>query len=209
LLAGLNPGSPRVRGGVNIGDMGSRGLELDGSYLLNDNWQIDAQLTYLKTEFDSACSPSGPTYGVGDLTSLAIGSGSLSCSTVDGNAFPFTPEIQLGAAATYSSELSNGWGWWTRLDMRHEDEQFIDSFETGWLPSVTKFNLRAGINTDNWRIEAYVENLTDDRTPLGAQYEPERPEITQATGLRGPGANGINVAAAYPREVGLKMSYRF
>jgi len=209
LLQGLNPGSPRVRGGVNIGDMGSTGLELDGSYLLNDNWQIDAQLTYLKTEFDSACSPSGPTFAV-TATALPLpGGGSLPCSVVDGNAFPFTPEIQFGASATYNSVLSNGWGWFTRLDMRHEDEQFIDSFETGWLPAVTKFNLRAGINTDNMRIEGYVENLTDDRTPLGAQYEPERPEISQATGIFGPGAVGINVAAGYPREVGIRFSYDF
>lgn len=208
LLQGLAPGNVRLRGGVNVGDMSSRGLEVDGSYLLSDNWTFDAQFTYLKTKFDSVCSPSGPTYGIA-ATTLPIGTGTLACSTADGNAFPFTPEIQLGASATYNSVLSNGWGWFTRLDMRFEDEQYIDSFETGWLPSSTKFNLRAGINTDNIRIEAYVENLTDDRTPLGAQYEPARPEVTQATGIVGPNANGINVAAAYPREVGIKFSYNF
>ena len=206
LLQNIGVGNIRLRGGVNIGDIKSRGLELEGSYLIGDNWQVDAQFTYLDTEFDSACSPSGPTF-FAEVDTLALpGGGSITCNNVDGNAFPFTPEITFGASATYNGEFNNGMGWFTRLDMRYEDEQFIDSFETGFLPSVTKFNLRAGISTDNMRLELYVENLTDDRTPLGAQYEPERPEITQATGLRGPGATGLNVAAAYPREVGVKFS---
>ena len=209
LLQNIGVGNIRLRGGVNIGDIKSRGLELEGSYLIGDNWQVDAQFTYLDTEFDSACSPSGPTF-FAEVDTLALpGGGSITCNNVDGNAFPFTPEITFGASATYNGEFNNGMGWFTRLDMRYEDEQFIDSFETGFLPSVTKFNLRAGISTDNMRLELYVENLTDDRTPLGAQYEPERPEITQATGLRGPGATGLNVAAAYPREVGVKFSYDF
>ena len=51
---------------------------------------------------------------------------------------------------------------------------------------------------------------TDDRTPLGAQYEPDRKEVANFTGNRGPTNNtGLNVALAYPREAGLRFSLNF
>ena len=79
-----------------------------------------------------------------------------------------------------------------------------------WLPASTKLNFRAGISTGRLRAEFYVVNLTDDRTPLGAQYEPDRKEVANFTGNRGPTNNtGLNVALAYPREAGLRFSLNF
>lgn len=200
----------RVRGAVNIADLSSKGLELDGVYLLSDNWELAAQLTYLQAKFDNGCTPIGEDFGL-ELTELVLASGgTMACTDISGNDFPYIPNLQLGAAVTYTDQLDNGWDWFTRLDMRYEDEQYMDWFNAGYLPSSTKFNLRAGVDTGSLRIEAYVENLTDDRTPLGAQYEPARNEVQAYTGNGGPTNNtGLNVAIAYPREMGLKVSYSF
>ena len=210
LLQNLSDTSVRVRGSVNIADIKSNGLELEGVYLLGDNWEIAGRFTYLNTNFGTGCAPIGANFGL-QLQDLVLASGgTLACTDISGNDFPFIPEIQYGFAATYSDQLGNGWDWFSRLDVRYEDEQYMDWFEAGWLPASTKLNFRAGVNTGSFRVEVYVENLTDDTTPLGAQYEPDRKEVANFTGNRGPtNTTGLNVALAYPREAGLKFSYNF
>lgn len=210
LLLNLSDTSVRVRGSVNIADITSNGFELDGVYLLGENWEIAGHFTSLNTNFGTGCAPIGANFGL-PLQNLVLASGgSMACTDISGNAFPFIPEIQYGLAATYRDQLANGWDWFARLDMRHEGEQYMDWFEAGWLPASTKLNFRAGFNPGNVRLEFYVVNLTDDRTPLGAQYEPDRKEVANFTGNRGPTNNtGLNVALAYPREAGLRFSYNF
>lgn len=214
-IDGVGNTSLRVRGSLNTGDLISRGFEVDGAYLLNDNWELSGQLTYLNTKFDSACIPIGADFGLDDSTLDLPGGVSLPCTTVDGNAFPLVPELQYGLAATYTDELSNGMDWFARLDMRFEDEQYLDWFESGWLPSSTKFNLRAGINVGAMRLEAYVENLTDDRTPYGGHYSPDRKQViavySPPLGYRNQpqDSTGLNIAVAPPREIGLKVSLNF
>ena len=210
LLQNLSDTSVRVRGSVNIADIESSGLELEGVYLLGDNWEIAGQFTSLNTNFGTGCVPIGANFGLPTQDLVLASGGTMACTDMSGNDFLFIPDIQYGLAATYRDQLANGWDWFTRLDMRFEDEQYMDWFEAGWLPASTKLNLRAGVNTGNLRVELYVENLTDDRTPLGAQYEPDRKEVANFTGNRGPTNNtGLNVALAYPREVGLKFGFNF
>ena len=210
LLQNLSDTSVRVRGSVNIADIKSNGLELEGVYLLGDNWEIAGHFTQLNTSFGTGCAPIGANFGL-QLQDLVLASGgTMACTDISGNDFPFIPPIQYGLAATYRDQLPNGWDWFSRLDMRYEDEQYMDWFEAGWLPASTKLNFRAGVDTGRLRAEFYVVNLTDDRTPLGAQYEPDRKEVANFTGNRGPtNTTGLNVALAYPREAGLKFSYNF
>lgn len=208
LLANLSETSLRVRGNVNIADLESTGLELDANYLATDNLQLQTTLTYLDTKFQNACVPVGADFGLPVSTLTLASGGTLSCSDASGNDFPYIPNIQLGLSATYTGELANGWGWFTRGDIRYEDKQNIDWFEAGFIPSSTRINVRGGVETDSFRIELYVENLTDDRTPLGAQYEPARNEVAAFTGNRGPVNNtGLNVAIATPRQIGVKFGF--
>lgn len=208
-LTGLGNTSVRLRGGVNTADINSKGIEFEAAYLLGENWELSGDFTYLDAEFDNGCVPIGEAFGIEDNTLILPGGVGVPCTTVDGNAFPFTTELQLNLAASYSGQINNGIDWFTRLDMRYEYAQYMDWFEAGFLPDSTKFNLRVGISTDKIRMEVYIENLTDDDTPLGAQSEPVHAEVTVATGLVDPSAVGFNVAVAYPRDVGLKVSYSF
>ena len=210
LLLNLSDTSVRVRGSVNIADITSNGFELDAVYLLGESWEISGHFTSLNTHFGTGCAPIGADFGLALQDLVLASGGTMACTDISGNAFPFIPEIQYGVAATYRDQLANGWDWFARLDMRHEGEQYMDWFEAGWLPASTKLNLRAGVNPGNVRLEFYIVNLTDDRTPLGAQYEPDRKEVANFTGNRGPTNNtGLNVALAYPREAGLRFSYNF
>ena len=210
LLQNLSDTSVRVRGSVNIADVQSSGLELEGAYLLGENWEFSGHFTQLNSSFGTGCAPIGADFGL-QLQDLVLASGgTMACTDISGSDFPFIPPIQYGLAATYRDQFANGWDWFGRLDMRYEDEQYMDWFEAGWLPASTKLNFRAGISTGRLRAEFYVVNLTDDRTPLGAQYEPDRKEVANFTGNRGPTNNtGLNVALAYPREAGLRFSLNF
>lgn len=203
----------RVRGPVSIGDLESTGLELEGSFALNDNITFDSALTLLDTKFGDACNPgfSIDSYNLDDDVLTLPSGGSLSCLNISGNAFPYTPKTQLALAATYTGSLTENWGFFTRLSARHEAKQFMDNRELGWIPASTRLDLRAGVSNDNIRAELYITNLTDDRTPLGAQYEPDRDEIAVnfVTGCRPGCSTGPNIVVAPGREAGLRFSYEF
>ena len=198
LNSNLQDTSFRAQGGINAGNLRSTGLELEAVYLLNDNWTLGGQFTYLDTIFDEGCSFDGQTFGIADSTLLPPGSSEpIDCTIISGNKFTYVPEIQIGASATYEADLSNGMSWFARLDGRYEDEQFVDDFNNGYLGASLKLNVRAGINLNNVRIEGYIENLTDDNTPAGAQYEPDRKQVQHYFNNRPPaGSTGINVAIA-------------
>jgi outer membrane receptor protein involved in Fe transport len=59
--------------------------------------------------------------------------------------------------------------------------------------SYENLNLTAGIDVNNWGVDLYVNNLTD-----------ERAEIT-----RGVGAGGNNITTNRPRTIGIKYRMRF
>lgn len=214
LCGAVGDTTARVRGPVVVGDLESNGLELGGAYLLSENVTLEGAFTYLNTKFGDACNPgySIDSYNLDDDVLTLAGGGELGCVNISGNTFPYAPKVQFNLAATYEGSLSANWDYFTRVGARHESKQFMDHRELGWIPSSTLWDLRAGVSNDTTRVELYVTNLTDDRTPLGAQYEPDRDEIARnfVGPLCRPGCmTGPNIVVAPGREAGVRLSYSF
>ncbi len=107
---------------------------------------------------------------------------------------PKAPELMFNISGEYRFPISNGEGW-VQLEFIHRDGQFSDvegltyqqtdgpspnggparntvaqfgdfPFKT---PDYDLWNLRAGFDIENWRLVAYVQNLTEEDYYTGTQ----------------------------------------
>ena len=113
------------------------------------------------------------------------------------------------------------------VDANWEGERFVEDDNTAWLDSYWLANLRVGVESDNWSLIGFVDNIADDRTIRSAGSGP----AIYASDFRfgnylyyptpGSFVPGAIVSAApsipttvfanlpSPRVIGLRMAYKF
>jgi iron complex outermembrane receptor protein len=120
----------------NAADGENFGLESQGSYRLDDHWQISGSAALLHTRY----------LGVsGVFDSLAI----------DGRAQPFAPGYELSAAVEYRTQR----GWFARLDSHALDSFYYYTSDAQTSHSYHLENLRLGYRRGAWTASAWVRNL--------------------------------------------------
>jgi len=55
-----------------------------------------------------------------------------------------------------------------RGDVAHRGKQFADASNQTIVPSSTNVNAALGVRTDDWSLELWGRNLTDEDAPTGA-----------------------------------------
>ena len=85
-----------------------------------------------------------------------------------GSPLPNTPEWKVNFIADYRRTLVNDVDWFVRGVYIHNDDQLVSLIEEGaedpfFLEGYERVDLRLGVDKpDDWTIEGYIENLTDD-----------------------------------------------
>jgi iron complex outermembrane receptor protein len=145
-------GDFQLFGGVNNAEQAtSKGAELMVTTLLTENLIVNVNIGYLDAKFDDFIA-------VVDSKNYVL----------DGRTIPNSPEWTVNADAEYTFRLTDAWDSFVRLEYTYRDaiEPTVPSVVYEgfpWdVPSYYFFNLRAGLTRENWRIVAYVENLTDE-----------------------------------------------
>jgi iron complex outermembrane receptor protein len=172
-------------GGVDNAEQAySQGLEFSFTALPTQGLTINGAVGYLEAEFE-------------EFTAYITGQN----RNLDNETIPNSPEWTLSFDADYRFPLSDAIGGFVRVEWAYRDsivsdtEQLIQNRETGQsypfiVPSYDFWNVRAGIETDNYTITAYAENAFDDQYFTnayrkafmgGLHVEPSR----QVFGIRG------------------------
>lgn len=89
-------------------------------------------------------------------------------SDVSGNETPRTPANTMFASLRYETPLDAFGGdstWFARADLSYRDEQFLDEVNLEYLEPQSLVNLRAGIDTGDWRLTVFVDNAFDNDSP--------------------------------------------
>jgi outer membrane receptor protein involved in Fe transport len=124
---------------------------------------------------------------------------------LDGDPLPWVPEWTTTVGVDYEWSIGGDMTAWVGGDLSYTGERTADfGFRdaTGALRELSSYetvDLRAGIDTGRWSLEAYAQNLTDERgiTSIGG-YDP--------TGV----PNGAaTVSIIRPRAVGLTVGVEF
>jgi iron complex outermembrane receptor protein len=137
------------------------GVELEGIWLVTENFTLEGTFSFNEQIIDKGlpggCSDCGLILGVTDVTGLDLSNRG-------------TPETQGSLSGTYRGNLNADYDWFARGDYVHRGTLFAtvaNLLETG---DENRFNLRAGVESENLRLELYVKNLFEDETIPAYQY---------------------------------------
>lgn len=113
----------------------------------------------------------------------------------EGNSLAFAPELQLNLQARYEWDLNSGYLAHVMPYANYSDESYTDIININRLKldSWLMFGITAGISTDDWTAELYVENLTDERAEVSGSFNFDRERIT----------------ISRPRTTGVRFAYNF
>jgi len=190
-------GSARVPavGGVtldrfqNIGDAEVYGFDAEITYLLSDNWLVQAMLGHAEGKItDSLATQLSPL--TGEEFSLA------------GKELSYKPDFSANLLVRHDFELSNGYGGFAQLmyDWRSaQNFTYIGNVAEQTIFSEAAYglvNFQVGLSklSSDWQFSFFVKNLTDTR---------------YRTNARADDLGGAYEIYGAPRTWGLKANYKF
>jgi outer membrane receptor protein involved in Fe transport len=113
---------------------------------------------------------------------------------------PAVAKLQYNLGAELTGHAFGEWNWRARGDYRYESKQYLDLLNLAWWGPRMLTNLRFGLEKNRVRIEAFVDNLSQDNTPEVGSYGFEN---------RTGGVTFLAASAPAARTFGLQASYRF
>ena len=172
----------------NTGDATVWGWELQTDLLINDAWSAGLGVSYTDSTWDRAkqasyqffpsfyttdpdCSPAAiyalPTTPVNEraprVNACAAASGDIS-GQQQLRVSPWT----VNATLQYRHQLVDHWDFYGRTDVSWRDKWYTGSDNQNWIPPSTFVNLRLGVESGRYTIEAFVDNLFGFSKPIGA-----------------------------------------
>ncbi|MFT6310407.1 MAG: outer membrane receptor protein involved in Fe transport [Porticoccus sp.] len=109
---------------------------------------------------------------------------------IKGDSLAFAPELQTNLQARYEWQLDSGITAHVMPHMSYSDEVYTDIITINRikLDSWVMFGLTAGLTTDDWSAELYVDNITDERAEVSGNFNFDVQQITVSrpltTGVR-------------------------
>ena len=167
----------------NAESASSKGVELSATALLSENLIVNFNVGYLKAKFDK-------------FTTYIDGSN----RNLDGRAVPLSPSWTLSADAEYRHPIAEKYEGFARLEWSYRDSTrtlIAGMIQEGFpweVPSYDFFNLRAGIEHEDFTITGYAENLFDSTYYTNAYQKAF--------------AGGLFAEPSY-RSYGVRVNYRF
>ena len=172
----------------NVGNAESDGFEFDGSYLINENWDINFGLSYI----DSVLTES---YWISPVAQAA----GAPPNAPAGAELPRVPDLKWNVASRYNFQVMNMpaffQGSYTSVGESYNLLYDIDPvtrtrrLQDGYQVA----NVAFGVESGNWSAELFVKNLTDERGEVfinGATYDQR-------------------ITSNRPRTVGLRFRHKF
>ena len=90
----------------------------------------------------------------------------------EGAALPYAPEVQYSVSARYEWQTASGLTAHIMPTLTYSDEKYSDLIEINrtLIQDYTLVNLSAGITADDWGIELFADNVTDERAEQSRNY---------------------------------------
>ena len=188
-----------IQANTGGGDADLWGIEFEGLALLTEHLSADATFAWNKTEINKLDS--------GDAAELL---GNQDISGLD-KEFSRYPETSGTIGLAYTDQLLNtNYNWFGRVDYLYRGSTWMSNANITKTGVSHTFNLRAGVEHENWRFEVYGTNIFNEKsfTNLQALFdlsgisgEPFAGDKSEGRALAG----SLTPRPAY----GARISYRF
>lgn len=141
---------PNSLGATVAGSSDIFGVDLEGSFLITDNWSVSAALSYKDTEFTE--------FSQGSIVQLT------GTRNQKGNEEPWVPNFEGSLSTSFGGSINAAWDWFGRVDFIYRGEYYADYSNLAEGPDYSLTNVRFGAEKDNLRLEFFVRNLFDEDT---------------------------------------------
>lgn len=142
---------------VNAGDATVKGVELAILARPFSGLELNVGASFADPKYDRA-----QVETFGDFPSFAP------TGDVSGNQILRTSKVQANAGLQYSKNTASGNEIFFRSDVSHRGRQFADASNQTIVPAATFVNASLGMRAEEWSVEVWGRNLTDEDAPTGA-----------------------------------------
>lgn len=187
------------------------GFEAEADAAITHDFQVRGTVGYGKSKYESFCSV---PYGV--LTGIYTGP---NCRSVAGKQQEGTPALQTSFSGDYTHHINSSTAFYVRGDWEYQSKVYNEEWDQSWVPAFSTINARIGIEHNNWTLEGFVKNATNNS---------DSTRSTRITDSRGAGTPGLYVyppvagqsqiaageqsiagTAKKPRQYGVRLNYKF
>ncbi len=181
------------------------GIEIDGSWVVNDSLNIGGSFGYINAEI--ASFPEGA--GTGDFGDL-FGS----AANVEGQEAPRFPPLTFSFNGTYERPLNNWNGfnsWYTRADFFYNSKYYASNSNIAEVDSALETNVRFGLRGEKLNLELFVSNLFEEDAPTAAFNFADLSAAvrTRPGGFFDFSREGALVGLRDKRQFGVRIKYSF
>jgi iron complex outermembrane recepter protein len=192
----------------NVGGVTTDGVELELALTPFDRATFSLGLGYASPEIDGGVYTNfGNVAGCllipscqSRVETITTPQGPVQAINLKGLQTSTTSKLQYTLSADLEGDAWENWDWFAHADFRYESKQFGDVLNTYWQGERNLVNLRVGVYSDDLRVAAFVDNLSDDLTPEG---------IGPSTRLSDTGFNQFGASLPTGRVFGLAVTYDF
>lgn len=103
-----------------------------------------------------------------DPTFATAGSISVSSGDISGNRISNAPESNFVYGLDVNVPVNDRVSAFATLDVNYRSETYLDFHNWIEIGSTTLVNAQFGVQTDNWRVSLWAENMTDEDTVIAA-----------------------------------------
>ena len=172
----------------NVGAVNLKGAEFEGDFQVTEEFNLSATFGYTDSSIKVfTCGDCLNVYGSTDGT---------------GNRLPQAPKVSWSVSGQYTDRLFGDYDWYGRVDYTRRGSFFVSFANRASVGAKTNVNLRLGIQKDDFGLEAFVTNLTKDKTAIDATLGPEA-LFTIATDTE------IRYGLPDKRMLGIRANYNF
>jgi iron complex outermembrane receptor protein len=186
-------GSDRLGLSVDYDANGSTdiwGIELSGSYAINENWVVSAGYNYNESDIQ--------VYD--DTRNLAVLGDADASGLSTGNSPDETATFSIDFNMPADNFLDGDGEWFARWDTSYQGQAYAWTINRAKTEAAFQHNFRGGWQNERYSVTAWVENLTDDDSILAAQ---------RTSGSFLTGNLGFFASLPEPRSIGLTVRANF
>ncbi|MDX2144605.1 MAG: TonB-dependent receptor [Rhodospirillaceae bacterium] len=158
----------------------------------------------------------GTSRTVVNPTALPAAGAVITARTCDvdksGHKLELAPTHALQFNTLFKSDIGGDMTWISELSVQAQSKRWNDDDQRSYLAGFVTMDVRTGVESDNWTVTAYVDNVLNDDTikqafantdfnSLAIQFAP--PPLTVIL------ANQITANAPDKRQFGVRASYKF
>lgn len=135
------------------------GLELEGTWRITEQVSLGGNYTYTHARYKAFKD---------DTLNATLAILGLPAFNFDGKRLPYVPEQKIVLIPRYETRIFGSWDLEARANVSYQSRTYVRADNLQWMKDKTVVDLRVGLERGSWRVQAFVDNVFDNKAPVAA-----------------------------------------